>query len=54
MLPLVDLHSQFDEALNITNSDSIFDTRYYTDLINEQRSLFIRNEYNITYKKQSS
>ena len=48
MLPLVDLHSQFDEALNITNSDSIFATRYYTDLINEQRSLFIRNEYNRT------
>lgn len=48
MLPLVDLHSQLDEALNITNSDSIFDTRYYTDLINEQRSLFIRNEYNRT------
>jgi len=46
MLPLTDLHSQLDEALNINNSDSIFSTRYYTDLINEQRSLFIRNEYN--------
>lgn len=46
MLPLVDLHSQLDEALNINNSDSIFATLYYTDLINEQRSLFIRNEYN--------
>ena len=46
MLPLVDLHSQLDEGLNINNSDSIFATLYYTDLINEQRSLFIRNEYN--------
>jgi hypothetical protein len=46
MLPLVDLHSQLDEALNITNSDSVFSKLYYTDLINEQRSLFIRNEYN--------
>lgn len=46
MLPLVDLHSQLDEALNINNSDSVFTTVYYTDLINEQRSLFIRNEYN--------
>lgn len=46
MLPLVDLHSQLDEALNVINSDSIFTTAYYTDLINEQRALFIRNEYN--------
>lgn len=46
MLPLIDLHSQLDEALNINNSDSVFDTLYYTDLINEQRSLAIRNEYN--------
>lgn len=46
MLPLVDLHSQLDEALNINNSDSVFSSLYYTDLINEQRSLFIRNEYN--------
>jgi hypothetical protein len=46
MLPLVDLHSQLDEALNVNNSDSIFATELYTDLINEQRALFIRNEYN--------
>jgi hypothetical protein len=46
MLTLRDLHSQLDEALNINNVDSVFDTLYYTDLINEQRSLFIRNEYN--------
>lgn len=40
------LHSQIDEELNINNSDSVFDTLYYTDIINEQRSLLIRNEYN--------
>ena len=50
MLPLIDYHSQLDEALNITNSDSIFDPLYYTDLMNEQRALFMRNEYN---KKRS-
>ena len=46
MLPLRDLHSQLDEALNINNSDSRFSELYYTDLINEQRSLGVRNEYN--------
>jgi len=46
MLTLRDLHSQLDEMLNVNNSDSVFDPLYYTDLINEQRSLFIRNEYN--------
>jgi len=46
MLSLRDLHSQLDEALNINNSDSVFSSLYYTDLINEQRALGIRNEYN--------
>jgi hypothetical protein len=46
MLPLEDLHSQLDEALNINVSDASFSSLYYTDLINEQRALFIRNEYN--------
>jgi hypothetical protein len=46
MLPLIDLHSQLDEALNINSSDSVFDDLYYTDLINEQRALLLRNEYN--------
>ena len=46
MLPLSDLHNQIDEGLNVTSSDSMFSHLYYTDLINEQRSLFIRNEYN--------
>jgi len=46
MLPLIDLHSQLDEALNINNSDSVFSSLYYTDLINEQRAIGIRNEYN--------
>jgi hypothetical protein len=48
MLPLTALHSQLDEALNVNNSDSIFAVSYYTDIINEQRSLFVRNEYNRT------
>jgi hypothetical protein len=48
MLPLTALHSQLDEALNVNNSDSIFSVSYYTDIINEQRSLFVRNEYNRT------
>ncbi len=46
MLPLIDLHSQLDEALNINSSDSVFSDLYYTDIINEQRSLWLRNEYN--------
>jgi len=46
MLPLTDLHSQLDEALNINSSESNFSTLYYTDLINGQRSLWLRNEYN--------
>ena len=46
MLPLVDYHSQLDESLNVNNSDTIFDPLYYTDLMNEQRSLAMRNEYN--------
>ena len=46
MLPLQDLFSQLDEALNINSSDSVFTDLYYTDLINEQRSVWIRNEYN--------
>lgn len=46
MLPLADLHSQLDEALNINASQSVFSTLYYTDLINAQRELWIRNEYN--------
>ena len=46
MLPLIDLQSQLDEALNINSSDSVFGDLYYTDLINEQRALWLRNEYN--------
>ncbi len=46
MLTLNDLHSQLDEALNINSSESNFSNLYYTDLINGQRSLWIRNEYN--------
>jgi hypothetical protein len=46
MLPLEDYHSQLDEALNVNVSDNSFSKLYYTDIMNEQRSLFIRNEYN--------
>ena len=46
MLTLNALHSQLDEELNINSVDSIFSNLYYTDLINSQRELWIRNEYN--------
>lgn len=46
MLSLNALHSQLDEELNINNVDSVFTNIYYTDLINSQRELWIRNEYN--------
>jgi hypothetical protein len=40
------LHSQLDEALNINAVDTVFSTLYYTDLINGQREVWLRNEYN--------
>jgi hypothetical protein len=46
MLSLQDLHAQLDEALAINSVESSFSYEYYTDLINEQRSLWLRNEYN--------
>jgi hypothetical protein len=46
MLSLRDLHSQLDEALNINSDESSLSHEYYTDLINQQRALWIRNEYN--------
>ena len=46
MLSLYDLHSQIDELLGINASNSSFSKDLYTDLINGQRSLWIRNEYN--------
>jgi hypothetical protein len=46
MLSLNDLHAQIDEALQINSIESSFSYAYYTDLINEQRSLWLRNEYN--------
>jgi hypothetical protein len=46
MLKLEDLHAQLLEALNINSIESVFTFEYFTDLINEQRSLWIRNEYN--------
>lgn len=46
MLSLLALHSQLDEALNINSVESVFSPLYYTDLINGQRELWLRNEYN--------
>ena len=46
MLSLSDLHAQIDEALQVNSIESSFSYEYYTDLINEQRSLWLRNEYN--------
>lgn len=46
MLSLQDLHAQLDEALAVNSVESSFSYEFYTDLINEQRSLWLRNEYN--------
>jgi hypothetical protein len=46
MLSLQDLQAQIDEALAINSIESSFSYEFYTDLINEQRSLLLRNEYN--------
>jgi hypothetical protein len=46
MLSLEDLQSQLDEALSVNSIESSFSYEYYTDLINEQRTLWLRNEYN--------
>lgn len=46
MLSLVDLHSQLDESIAVNSIESSFSYELYTDLINEQRSLWLRNEYN--------
>ena len=46
MLSLQDLQAQIDEALAINSVESSFSYEFYTDLINEQRSLWLRNEYN--------
>lgn len=46
MLSLYDLCAQLDEALAINSIESSFSYDFYTDLINGQRSLWLRNEYN--------
>lgn len=46
MLSMVDYHAQLDESLAINSVESSFSYEFYTDLINEQRALFLRNEYN--------
>ena len=46
MLTLNDYHAQIDELLAINSIESNYSYEMYTDLINEQRALWIRNEYN--------
>jgi hypothetical protein len=46
MLSLEDYHAQIDELLAINSIESSYSYEMYTDLINEQRALWIRNEYN--------
>ena len=46
MLTLEDLQAQIDESLAINSIESSYSYDFYTDLINEQRSLWLRNEYN--------
>lgn len=46
MLTLDDLHAQIDEALAINSIESSFSYEFFTDLINGQRALWMRNEYN--------
>ena len=46
MLTLEDLQAQLDESLAINSIESSYSYDFYTDLINEQRALFLRNEYN--------
>lgn len=46
MLSMVDYHAQLDESLAINSVESSFSYEFYTDLINEQRALYLRQEYN--------
>jgi len=46
MLSLDDLHAQLDESLAINSIESSFSYELFTDLINGQRALWLRNEYN--------
>jgi hypothetical protein len=46
MLSLEDYHAQIDELLSINSIESSYSYEFYTDIINEQRSLWLRNEYN--------
>jgi len=46
MLTLDDFQAQIDEALAINSVESSFSYEFFTDLINGQRALWMRNEYN--------
>ncbi len=42
MLTLEDLQAQLDESLAINSIESSYSYDFYTDLINEQRALWLR------------
>jgi hypothetical protein len=46
MLSLDDYKAQIDELMSINSIESSYSYELYTDIINEQRALWIRNEYN--------
>jgi len=46
MVTIDTLTSQLDEALNINQVETTFSRDYQVDLINQQRVLWMRNEYN--------
>lgn len=46
MLSLDDYKAQIDELLAINSVESSYSYEFYTDIINEQRALWLRNEYN--------
>lgn len=48
MLTITTVTSQLEEALNINQVESVFSRDYHLDLVNQQRVLWMRNEYNKT------
>lgn len=46
MITIDTIYSQLEEALNINQVDSVFSRDYLMDLVNQQRVLWMRNEYN--------
>jgi hypothetical protein len=46
MITIETIYSQLDEALNINDVSTVFSRDYMMDLVNQQRTLWLRNEYN--------